>query len=61
LPSGRLDPLPAGADTSWTVGYVIVSTESALLAGADAATLLFWKDVVDFIDNAQAPGAGSCP
>ncbi len=52
--------LPAGADTSWTVAMVIVASETALLAGADDATLLFWKDVVDFIDNAQAPGQGSC-
>lgn len=47
--------LPAGADSSWTVAYVIVSAESALLGGADDATLLFWKDIIDFIDNAQIP------
>jgi uncharacterized repeat protein (TIGR01451 family) len=52
--------LPEGADLTWTVATVIVASETALLAGADEATLLFWKDIVDFIDNAQAPGQGSC-
>lgn len=52
--------LPAGADLDWTVAHVMVSSESALLGGADDSTLLFWKDVVDYIDNAQAPGAGGC-
>ncbi|MFC1889501.1 hypothetical protein ACFL4G_07070, partial [Thermodesulfobacteriota bacterium] len=48
--------LPSGADSSWTVAFVMVSAENALLAAdADDVTLLFWKDVIDFINNAQNP------
>jgi len=54
------EALPEGADPAMTVAEVVVNAESALLAGAGDATLLFWKDVIDYINNAQAPGAGGC-
>ncbi len=67
--SGRLDPaltlgelcigdegLPDGADPAWTVEYVRDEAEAALIGGADDQTLLFWKDVIDYINNATTPG-----
>ncbi len=50
-----------GVDLDWTVGDVMVTAESALLAPDDDITLECWKNVIDAINNAQAPGAGDCP
>lgn len=47
--------LPPGADRRWTVRHVMVSAENALLDGADNATLIFWKGVIDFINHAEDP------
>lgn len=68
LVSERLDPaltlgelcagdegLPDGADLEWTVGYVRDEAEAALIGGADDQTLSFWKDVIDYINNACKP------
>jgi uncharacterized repeat protein (TIGR01451 family) len=66
--SERLDPavtlgelcqgdegLPDGADPAWTVQFVLDEAEAALLAGDDDQALNFWKDVIDFVNNASAP------
>ncbi|MCG6963480.1 MAG: choice-of-anchor N protein [Acidobacteria bacterium] len=48
------EALPADAYPTWTVADVIAGAEADLLADADASTLLFWKDVIDFVNNASA-------
>lgn len=47
------EELPADADPTWTVADVISGAEADLLADADAPTLLFWNDVIDFVNNAS--------
>jgi len=47
--------LPDGADPGWTVEYVRDEAEAALIGGADDQTLSFWKDVIDYINNACKP------
>jgi uncharacterized repeat protein (TIGR01451 family) len=49
------EPLPDGAEPSWTVDHVLTEAEAALIAGADDDVLVFWKDVIDFVNNAQLP------
>ena len=51
------EPLPDGAEPEWTVGYVLEQAELAVTDAADDATLLFWKDVIDFINNSGPPGS----
>ena len=51
------EPLPEGAEPGWTVGYVLEQAELAVTDGADDATLSFWKDVIDFINNSGPPGS----
>ena len=52
--------IPAGADPEWKIKSVILGAEGDLLGGAEPDTLLFWKDVIDFIDSAEIAGAGPC-
>jgi len=49
------EPLPEDADPSWTVDYVLGEAEAALDSGADDSSLLFWKDVIDFVNNSSTP------
>jgi uncharacterized repeat protein (TIGR01451 family) len=49
------EPLPDGADPAWTVEYVLGEAEAALDTGADDDVLLFWKDVIDYINNSNTP------
>jgi hypothetical protein len=57
---------PSGTDPCWTIGYVIEQAEEALCpqgncgSTANNNTLLFWKDVIDIINNAQDPEFGNC-
>jgi uncharacterized repeat protein (TIGR01451 family) len=51
---------PTGTNMKWTIGEVITKAETALLAG-DTANYLFWKDVIDAINNSDAPGFDGCP
>jgi uncharacterized repeat protein (TIGR01451 family) len=65
--SGRVDPeltpgdlcpgnemLPEGADATMTVGDVVLGAEGELLAAeSDDALLDWWKDIVDFVNNAS--------
>jgi len=47
------EELPEDADAGMTVGEVLASAEEELLADEpDAALLDWWKDTVDFINNA---------
>jgi uncharacterized repeat protein (TIGR01451 family) len=68
IESERLDPaitlgelcdgdegLPDGADPAWSVQYVLDEAEAALVGGADDETLEFWKDVIDYVNNACTP------
>ena len=54
IPADESEP-PSPVDGNLTVAEVMVTVESELLSGADEDTLLQWKDVVDFINNSQAP------
>lgn len=55
-------PYPAGTNKNWTVGDVITYAESELLApGSTGHGYLFWKDVIDAINNGNAPGFNGCP
>jgi uncharacterized repeat protein (TIGR01451 family) len=69
--AGRIDPettleglcagdeqLPADVDPTLTVADVITGAEAALLAAAERATLLYWKDIADFINNASLLAEG---
>ena len=52
---------PPDAHRDWTVGEVAMAADAVLADGENDGTELFWKDVIDYINNAQAPGAGDCP
>lgn len=52
---------PPDAHRDWTVGEVAMAADAALADEEDDGSELFWKDVIDYINNAQAPGAGDCP
>jgi hypothetical protein len=52
---------PPDAHRDWTVGEVAMAADTALADGENDGTELFWKDVIDYINNAQAPGTGDCP
>jgi hypothetical protein len=51
---------PAGTNMKWTIGEVITYAETALLT-SDSGNYLFWKDVIDAINNSDAPGYDGCP
>jgi hypothetical protein len=64
----RLDQLcrgevmpPPDAHRDWTVGEVGGFADAALADPASDGSELFWKDVIDYINNARAPGTGDCP
>ncbi len=71
--SGRLDPAltlgelcegseppPPDLDPAATVASVLAGAEAALVAGADAATLGTWQELVDYVNNARTPGDAGC-
>jgi uncharacterized repeat protein (TIGR01451 family) len=47
-------PFPAGTDMTMTIGEVLVNGETALLT-ADFGSYLFWKDIIDAINNSESP------
>jgi hypothetical protein len=54
-------PPPPDAARDWMIREVAEWAESALLDGLECdGSEIFWKDVIDYINNAQAPGAGAC-
>jgi uncharacterized repeat protein (TIGR01451 family) len=54
------EQLPADVDPSLSVAAVIEAAEAALTLPADRATLLLWKDVIDFINNAILAAGDGC-
>jgi uncharacterized repeat protein (TIGR01451 family) len=48
---------PDNTDPAWTVGFVHDQAEDVLMAGDDDATLLFWMDVIDFVNSSSVPEA----
>ena len=71
--SGRVDPElalgllcpgpeepPPGMDPAATIGAVLAGAEADLVAGADADVLGFWLELIDYINNARAPGDSGC-
>ena len=52
---------PPDAHRDWTVGEVAMAADASLADPENDGSELFWKDVIDYINNAQAPGAGDCP
>jgi len=59
-PGGKA--FPVGTNMKWTIGEVITFAESELLvAGSTGHGYLFWKDVIDAINNGDAPGFDGCP
>jgi hypothetical protein len=54
-------PPPPDASRDWTIREALEWSEDALLDGMESdGSELFWKDVIDYVNNAQAPGAGDC-
>jgi len=71
--SERLDPeteiselcpgpsqLPEDTDAEMTVAELIEAVEDAMVDSADDQTLVFWSEVVDFVNNAQVAGETGC-
>jgi uncharacterized repeat protein (TIGR01451 family) len=71
--SGRVDPElalsvlcpgpeepPPGMDPAATIAAVLADAEAALVAGADDDALGFWQELIDYINNARAPGESGC-
>jgi hypothetical protein len=54
------EQLPADVVPTLTVAAVITGAEDALLAAAERATLLYWKDIADFINNAILADGDGC-
>jgi hypothetical protein len=71
--SGRIDPaltleelcagdeqLPDETDLTQTIEQILNDAEAAFLADADRATLLNWKDIIDFVNNASLASGDGC-
>jgi uncharacterized repeat protein (TIGR01451 family) len=56
---GDADP-PAGWDPTMTVDQLVLAVEADVLAGAPDDVLEFWKDVIDYVNNASLADAGGC-
>lgn len=52
--------LPDDAEVSLTVAELIEEVEDAMVGGADDRTLVFWGEVVDYVNNAQVAGETGC-
>ena len=71
--SGRLDPetpladlcpgpaeLPDDAELDLTVAELLETVEDAMVDGVEDRMLVFWSEVVDFVNNAQVAGEAGC-
>lgn len=52
--------LPDDANTSLTVAQLIEEVEDAMASGAGDRTLVFWGEVVEYVNNAQVAGETGC-
>jgi uncharacterized repeat protein (TIGR01451 family) len=51
---------PSGMDPDMTIADLILVAEADVQAGVPDDVLEFWKDVIDYVDNASLAGADGC-
>jgi hypothetical protein len=54
------EELPEDADAEMTITELIAVVEESMVNGDDDDTLVFWGEVVDYVNNAQVDGETGC-